>query len=94
MSRRGPVLDIAFNDDNLRSGLNSAVSGVNTNPGLYLNPEPRAYIEFNVYPNPNIGLGRSNLNSTEVAVDFTTCDKGVRDRPNSSDNSKYWRSWL
>ena len=92
--RGGAALDLALNDDNLSSGLNSAVSEVNTDPGLYLNPEPRAYTESNVYPNPNIGLGSSNLNSTEVAIDLTTCNRGVRDRPNSSGNGKYWRSWL
>ena len=96
LSRRSPATDPVLNENSARSGSNSAVSEGTTNPGTNLSPEPRVYIEPNVYPNPNpnIGPNSPDLNSIEVAINLTTRNRGVRDRPNSSGNGKYWRSWL
>jgi len=93
LSRRSPATDPVLNENSARSGSNSAVT---TNSGTNLSSEPRVYIEPNVYPNPNpnIGPNSPDLNSIEVAINLTTRNRGVRDRPNSSGNGKYWRSWL
>ena len=98
LSRRRPAIDPVLNESNARPGSNSAVSEGTINPGPNLSPEPRVYIEPNVYPNPNpnpnIGPNSPDLNSIEVAINLTTRNRGVRDRPSSSGNGKYWRSWL
>ena len=96
LSRRRLAIDPVINESNSRPGSNSAASEGTINPGSNLSPEPRVYIEPNVYPdpNPNIGPNSSDLNSIEVAVNLTTRNRGVRDRPNSSGNGEYWRSWL
>ena len=96
LSRRRPAIDPVLNESNARPGSNSAVSEGTINPGPNLSPEPRVYIEPNVYPNPNPNIGpkSSDLNSIEVAINLTARNRGVRDKPSSSGNGKYWRSWL
>jgi len=77
LSRGGPALNFATNDNSLRFRLNSVFIGGNINPGFNLNFRPRVYIEPGIYLNLSICIQRSNLSSAEVIIGATISNSHV-----------------